>query len=151
MRDTLYHILVSALDLVLWGGKLEGKENLLREGPAVFVANHLDATGPIACCCSLPMRVYPWSVGDMMDMVKAPEYLNKDFTEKVLHLKPPLSLFFSRLLTHITVPMFHSLGCIPVYKGDYTRIQETLNQSLDLLRQGRFLTDLPGGTQPGGG
>jgi 1-acyl-sn-glycerol-3-phosphate acyltransferase len=143
MHDTLYHVLVGALDLVLWGGKLEGEENLPREGPAVFIANHLDATGPIACCCSLPMRVFPWSVGDMMDPELASDYLDKDFCEKTLRLKPPLSVLISHLLSKITVPMFHSLGCIPVYKGDYKRMQETLNMSMNLLRQGKFLLIFP--------
>ena len=143
MRDGLYHTLVGALDLVLWGGKLEGRQNLPPNGPAVFIANHLDATGPIACCCSLPMRVYPWSVGDMMDPVLAADYLNKDFCEKTLHLKPPLGVHISRWLSKITVPMFHSLGCIPVYKGDYKRMQVTLSTSMGLLRQGKFLLIFP--------
>lgn len=143
MRDSLYHLFVGALDLFLWSGELIGEENLPQRGPAVFIANHLDATGPIACCCSIPMRLYPWSVGDMMDPQKAPAYMNMDFTERLLHLKPPLSTRFSRLLTRITVPMFWSLGCIPVYKGDYERMQETLHLSMDVLRRGRFLLVFP--------
>ncbi len=143
MRDTLYHFIVGALDLFLWGGELIGEENLPQKGPAVFIANHLDATGPIACCCSIPMRLYPWSVGDMMDPEKAPAYMNWDFTERQLHLKPPLSTRFSRLLTRITVPMFWSLGCIPVYKGDYERMKDTLRLSMDILQQGKFLLVFP--------
>jgi hypothetical protein len=143
MRDALYHFLVGALDLVLWGGELVGEENLPQKTPGVFIANHLDATGPIACCCSIPMRLYPWSVGDMMDPQKAPAYMNMDFTERLLHLKPPLSTRFSHLLTRITVPMFWSLGCIPVYKGDYVRMQDTLRLSMEVLRQGRFLLIFP--------
>jgi len=143
MHDALYHFLVGALDLFLWGGELIGEENLPARGPAVFVANHLDATGPIACCCSLPMRLYPWAISDMMDRQTAAAYLNMDFTERQLHLKPPLSLWFSRLLSRVTVPMFWSLGCIPVYKGDYERMKETLRLSMDVLRQGKFLLIFP--------
>jgi hypothetical protein len=143
MNDALYHFIVGALDLVLWGGELVGEENLPQRGPAVFIANHLDATGPIACCCSLPMRLYPWSIGDMMDPQAAPAYMNMDFTERLLHLKPPLCTWISGLLTRITVPMFWSLGCIPVYKGDYERMMETLTLSLDVLREGNFLLVFP--------
>lgn len=143
MRDTLYHILTSVLDLFLWGGKLTGEKNLPKEGPAVFIANHLDATGPIACCCSIPMRLYPWSVGDMMDPDKAPVYLNMDFTEKTLRLKPPLSQLFSHLLSHITVPLFWTLGCIPVYKGNYERMKETISLSMDILRLKKFILIFP--------
>ncbi|MEW6092392.1 MAG: hypothetical protein AB1531_00355 [Chloroflexota bacterium] len=143
MRDSLYHFIVGALDLFLWGGELIGEDNLPQKGPAVFIANHLDATGPIACCCSIPFRFYPWSVGDMMDPEKAPAYLNWDFTERQLHLKPPLSTRISKLLTKLTVPMFWSLGCIPVYKGDYERMKDTLRLSMEVLRQGKFLLVFP--------
>ena len=46
MKDSLYQFIVSVLDLALWGGELVGEENLPRHGPAVFIANHLDATFP---------------------------------------------------------------------------------------------------------
>lgn len=143
MLDSWYHILVDALDPFFWGGELIGEENLPSEGPAIFIANHLDATGPIACCCSLPMRLYPWSVADMMDPLKAPDYLNQDFTERFLHLKPPFSLLISRLLARITVPMLRGLGCIPVYKGDYDGMQETISLSMQLLQRGRYLLIFP--------
>lgn len=143
MRDSLYHFIVGALDLFLWGGELIGEENLPQKGPAVFIANHLDATGPIACSCSIPFRLYPWAEGEMMDPEKAPAYINWDFTERQLHLKPPLSLWFSRLLTKVTVPMFWSLGCIPVYRGDYERMKDTLRLSMNILQQGKFLLVFP--------
>jgi hypothetical protein len=143
MSDGLYHFLTGALELLLWSGELIGEGNLPTKGPAVFVANHLDAAGPIACCCSIPLRLYPWSIGDMMDPEKAPAYMNRDFTERQLHLKPPLSTWFSTLLTRITVPMFWSLGCIPVYKGDYDRMHQTLSLSMDRLRDGKFLLVFP--------
>lgn len=143
MRDALNHFLVGALDLILWGGELIGEENLPQKGPAVFIANHLEARGPIACCCTIPLRLYPWSISDMMDPEQAPAYMNMDFTEPQLHLKPPLSTWFSRLLTRITVPMFWSLGCIPVYKGDYARMQETLHLSMVVLLQGKVVLVFP--------
>jgi len=143
MHDALYHLLVGVLDLFLWGGELIGEENLPARGPAVFVANHLEAAGPVACCCSLPMRVHPWVIGDMMDREAAAAYLNMDFIERQLRLRPPLSLRLSRLLSRVTVPMFWSLGCIPVYKGDYERMKETLLLSMEALRQGEFLLIFP--------
>lgn len=143
MHDIVYHLLVRLLDLFLWGGELTGEENLPERGPGVFIANHLDAAGPIACCCSLPMRLYPWSIGDMMDREKAAAYLNMDFTERQLRLRPPVSLWFSRLLSHVTVPLFWSLGCIPVYKGDYEQMQETLRLSMAVLQAGKFLLIFP--------
>ncbi|MFH1524082.1 MAG: hypothetical protein ABIF04_03880 [Chloroflexota bacterium] len=143
MKDGLYQFIVGVLDLFLWGGELVGEENLPRRGPAVFIANHLTATGPIAAVCSIPLRLYPWSVADMVDKERAAAWLKWDFVERTLHLKPPVSTWIAKILSGITVPMLRSLGCIPVYKGNYERMVETLRLSMDVLRQGKFLLVFP--------
>jgi hypothetical protein len=143
MKDGLYHFIVGVLDLFLWGGKLVGEENLPRRGPAVFIANHLEATGPIAVACSIPLRVYAWSVADMVDEEKAAAWLEWDFVERTLHLKPPVSAWVAKWLSKITVPFLRSLGCIPVYRGDYDRMTDTLRLSMDVLQQGKFLLVFP--------
>jgi hypothetical protein len=144
MNDGTYHLIVGVLDLFLWGGELVGEENLPRRGPAVFVANHHEATGPIAAACSIPLRLYSWSVADMVDEEKAAAYLKWDFVERTLHLKPPTSAWVAKWLSRITVPFLRSLGCIPVYKGEYESMQQvTLPLSMDVLRQGKFLLVFP--------
>jgi len=119
------------------------EENLPRRGPAVFIANYLAATGPIAAICSIPLRLYPWSVADMVDEDRAAAYLKWDFVERTLHLEPPVSAWVAKALSRLTVPLLRSLGCIPVYKGDYDRMVETLRLSMDVLRQGKFVMVFP--------
>jgi 1-acyl-sn-glycerol-3-phosphate acyltransferase len=143
MNDGLYQFIVGLLDLFLWGGELIGEENLPRRGPAVFIANHLDAIGPIAAVCSIPLRLHPWVIGDMMDKELAPVWLQGDFTERQLHLKPPVSSWVARALCRISVPLFYSIGCIPVYRGDYERTGVALRLSMEVLRQGQFLLVFP--------
>jgi hypothetical protein len=143
MKDGAYQFIVGLLDLFLWGGELIGEENLPRRGPAVFIANHLDATGPIAAASSIPLRVHPWIIANMMDKELAPAWLQEDFTERQLHLKPPVSNWVARALCRIAVPLFYSIGCIPVYRGDYERMKITLKMSMDILRQGKFLMIFP--------
>ena len=143
MADFLYQFLASVLDLTVWGGKLSGEENLPSQGPAVFVANHLDAMGPIAAPCSIPLRLYTWIQAEMLDKDMAVDWLKWDFVERQLHFKPPLSLWISKALCSLSVPLLRSLGCIPVYRGDYVRMQTTLQMSMDLLREGKFLMIFP--------
>lgn len=143
MKDVFYQLLVGVIDLALWGGELLGEENLPKEGPAVFIANHVDAAGPIAAPCSIPLRLHPWVIANMMDKDLAPDWLQEDFTERQLHLKPPLSRWVAQALCRISVPLFYSLGCIPVYRGDYERMQETLDLSMAVLRKGKFLLVFP--------
>ncbi len=143
MNDGMYQLIVGMVDLFLWGGKLIGEENLPRHGPAVFICNHLDATGPIAAACSIPVRVHHWVIADMMDKQLAPLWLQADFVERQLHIKPPASVWLSRAICKISVPLFYSLGCIPVYVHDYDRMQETLDMSMSLLSEGKFLLVFP--------
>lgn len=143
MADFLYQFLASVLDLTVWGGKLSGEENLPSQGPAVFVANHLDAVGPIAGPCSIPLRLYTWIQAEMLDPEMAVDWLEWDFVERQLHVKPPLSLWISKALCSFSVPILLSLGCIPVYRGDYARMQTTLRMSMDLLLEGKFLLVFP--------
>lgn len=143
MNDGMYQFMVGLFDLFLWSGELAGEENLPRQGPGVFIANHLDAHGPIATVCSIPFRLYPWSIGDMMDKDLAPQWIEADFIERQLHFKPPLSRWISEALCKITVPLFYSLGCIPVFRGNYDRLQETLQMSMDVLRDNKFLLIFP--------
>jgi 1-acyl-sn-glycerol-3-phosphate acyltransferase len=143
MKDFFYQLLVGVIDLALWGGELLGEENLPKQGPAVFLSNHIEAAGPIAALCSIPLRLHPWVMAQMMDKDLAPPYLQDDFTERQLHLKPPLSRWVAQGLCRIAVPLFYSLGCIPVYRGDYERMQETLDRSMVVLRESEFLMVFP--------
>lgn len=143
MNDGLYQFIVGTIDLFLWGGKLVGEENLPRRGPAVFIANHHEAIGPIAVACSIPLRMYTWSVADMVDEEKAAAYLKWDFVERTFHLTPPVSAWAAKGLSRVTVPLLRSLGCIPVYKDDYEHMVDTLRLSMDVLRQDRFLLVFP--------
>jgi hypothetical protein len=143
MNDSLYQFIVGVVDLFLWGGKLVGEENLPRGGPAVFIANHLDSTGPIAVCCSIPLRLHPWIISNMMDEEMAPVYLQEDFVERQLHLKPPVSRWIAQALCRITIPLFNSLGCIPVYRKDQEAIHKTMEMSMAVLRERKFILIFP--------
>ena len=139
--DVLYQVLKTLLNVSIWGGELVGDENLSKEGPAIYVANHALALGPIAVYSSLPVHLYTWAIGDMMDHSKAAAYLNKDFVEPQLHIPPPLSMPFSRLLSQITVRLLWSIECIPVWQGEV--LLETYRMSLDYLQKGRSLLIFP--------
>lgn len=143
MRDYAYFMLVRAIDAFLWGGELLGDENLPAKGPAVFIANHLGPLGPIGIVSSLPLRLYPWVVGEMVDPIKAPEYIRQDFVEPRLKLKPPFSKKFSKMLTRITIPLFKSIEGVPAYLGGQETLFETLDKSLDLLLEEKYLLVFP--------
>jgi hypothetical protein len=140
MKDTTYQLIAWLLDAFLWGGELVGDENL-SEGPSVFVSNHLGAIGPIAVVASLPLRVYPWVISEMMDRDQAATYLNQDFVEPQLHLAPPFSACVAKGISKISLRLLSSAGCVPVWQG--VRLYETYEQSVDLLVAGKSLLICP--------
>jgi hypothetical protein len=142
MEDLLYRLLAEGFQAFIWGGEITGEENLPEQGPAIFVANHLRALGPIAVISSVPLRLHPWVVSDMMDANLAPEYLRWDFVERQLHLSVPLSLWVAKAISKISVPMLNGMGGIPVYPNP-DQFQATFEQSTDLLVRGRFLLVFP--------
>jgi len=138
-----YYLLAKTLDALYWGGELVGAEHLPERGPAVFAANHLGPRGPIGAACTIPRRMNPWVIADMVDPDLAAEYLRWDFVEPRLRLKPPHSLKFARALSRITVGMLRGLGGVPVYKGNPTALQDTLQASLQVLLRNEYLLICP--------
>ena len=148
MNKTLYRFVSWGFQELIWGGDLLGQENLPASGPAVFVANHLGALGPIAIGGSLRYFLHTWIHADMLDSRLAPDYLCHDFVEPTLHVSPPFSHWLARGISKLHVPLLCALGGIPVYHTP-DGLHETLRQTLDLLVQGKFIlifpddTDLP--------
>jgi len=142
MDDKFYTLIMRWIRAVIWEGKLLGAENLPREGAAVLVGNHLGARGPIGAVTTIPLRLYPWIVEEMLNMRDAPDYMRVDFIEKELKLRPPLSSALARLICVITVPLLRYLGCVPVYH-DYEGLKRTFQKSLDLLLAKRTLLIFP--------
>lgn len=139
--DALYWSLARALDVTVWGGEVEGTDNLSVDSPAVFISNHAAALGPIAAVASLPLRVYPWVVGDMLDFAKAAEYLRLDFVEPQLHVPRAFSPLLARLISVLSVRLLRAVESIPVLQGG--PLHETYRLSVDYLAQGRSLLIFP--------
>jgi hypothetical protein len=139
MSDFIYTLISRILNCIYWRGTLLSAENLPAHGPAVFVANHLGPAGPIGAACSIPLRMYPWIIADMVDREKAPDYLRMDFVESSLKLKPPLSKLVARAITSISVPLLTSLGCIPVTRGH----TQELTISVAVLKEGKMVLVFP--------
>jgi 1-acyl-sn-glycerol-3-phosphate acyltransferase len=142
VKDLLYRLLAECFQAFIWGGDVAGDENLPEQGPAVLVANHLGALGPIAVVSCVPRRLYPWVHADVMDAERAPEYLRWDFVEKELHLTMPFSLWLAKTIAKISVPLLNRTGCIPVHTNP-KGLLATFDQSVDLLTRGRFVVVFP--------
>jgi hypothetical protein len=119
-----------------------GFDHIQTAGPAIFIANHLEATGPIETILSVPIRFYPWVISEMADFKRAPQYLFDDFVHPVLHLGGRFGLLFATLITKISVRLFRSIGAVSIDRfGGFT--VDGFRHSLRLLREGKNLLIFP--------
>lgn len=110
--------------------------------PAIFVSNHLASIGPVEMVLSLPIRLYPWVIAEMLDLRRAPLYLYDDFIHPAWHLQGRFGSFVSKLVSQAAVRLLNGIGSIPIDQSQGV-FMESYHRSLDLLCQGKNLLIFP--------
>lgn len=109
--------------------------------PVIYVANHAQMHGPIACELYLPGQHCTWCAGEMMQLKEVPDYAFQDFWSR----KPRYSRWFFRLLSYIITPLsvvvFNNANTIGVYHD--SRILSTFRQTVQQLQQGYSIVIFP--------
>lgn len=120
--------------------KTVGVENIPAE-PMVFVGNHSQMNGPIACELYFPVERYTWCAGEMMHMRQVPDYAFADFWSG----KPKTVRWFYRLLSYIIAPLsacvFTNAKTIGVYHD--ARVMATFKQTVKALADGTSVVVFP--------
>ena len=128
----LYRLIKAAVRAVYPKIKVVGEENLPPE-PVVYVGNHSQMNGPIACELYTPGEHYIWCAGEMMDKKEVPAYAYQDFWSE----KPKAVRWFYKLLSHIIAPLsqlvFTNANTIGVYHD--TRILSTFKKTVAALQE----------------
>lgn len=119
-----------------------GLNHIRVRDPAIFVSNHLASLGPVQMVLSLPIRLYPWVMAEMLDFQRAPLYLYEDFIRPTLHLQGDLGSFVSKLLSRASVRLLRGIGSISIDRSQGV-FMEPYHRSLDLLCQGKNLLIFP--------
>ena len=149
MNDRTYHLIAGLIRLSIWQGwqrraHLENAGDLPASEPAIFISNHANALGPIGCVSEIPLRLYPWTRPEMLDLRTNPDYMRGDFVEKDMRLRPPLSAWVAVGLSRLVVPLLNGVGCIPAFQAEQIlEKRTTVKQSLARLREGRCLLVFP--------
>jgi hypothetical protein len=119
---------------------VKGVDNL-PEGPTVVVGNHAQMNGPIACQLYFPGKFSIWTAGEMVNLREVPEYAYRDFWSG----KPAYIRWFYKGLSYVIAPIsvciFNSADCIPVYHD--SRIISTFRESVSALHEGTRVIIFP--------
>jgi 1-acyl-sn-glycerol-3-phosphate acyltransferase len=121
---------------LFFNAHLRGMKNLDPDEPVILVANHAGAFGPVSVITSMPVEMYPWVSHEVTDLKTVAPRIQAEFLEQELHLKPPLSVYFGRVIGRICVALMKDIGAIPVYQKS-KQIKATVMRSLALLEQGK--------------
>lgn len=120
--------------------RIIGAEHLPKEA-AIYVGNHTQMNGPIACELYFPVERATWCIGEMMHLKEVPGYAFKDFWSQKPRWQQPFFKVLSYLIAPISVCVFNNADTVPVYHD--LRIRATIRQSIDKLRSGRSLVIFP--------
>ncbi len=119
---------------------VKGMENVPDE-PVVFVSNHAQMNGPIACELYLPETCKTWCAGQMMNLREVPAYAFQDFWSQ----KPAYTHWFYRLASYVIAPLsvvvFNNARTIGVYHDG--RIASTYRETLRHLKEGGSVVIFP--------
>ena len=117
-----------------------GAENCPAE-PAIYVGNHSQMYGPIACEFYFPVRRYTWCAGEMMHAKEVPAYAFRDFWSQKPRRSQPFYRLLSYLITPISVCVFNNAETIPVYHD--ARLIQTFRTTLARLQEGASMVIFP--------
>jgi hypothetical protein len=121
---------------LFFNAHLSGLGNLGTAEPVILVANHAGAFGPVSVITSMPMEIYPWVAHEVTELKTVAARIQVEFLEQELRLKPPFSVYLSRIIGRICVALMKDIGAIPVYQKS-KQIAGTVARSLSLLQQGK--------------
>jgi hypothetical protein len=95
---------------------IEGTEKIFRDGPAVFICNHADSSGPISMELFFPRKFRPWVLSDTTSLKDCIDHVEKDFFIHELKMKRPFCRVFAVMIAPLCVMLMRSVGAIPVYR-----------------------------------
>lgn len=119
-----------------------GVEHVDPDRPAIFVANHLGAIGPLLLSVYFPLPLVPWVAYEATDPACSAAHIQRWFIERDLKVGPPLSRILAAPLAAACVALMRRLGAIPVYHKT-RRLRETVALSVAALQRGCNLLVFP--------
>lgn len=122
--------------------EITGLGNVAPHHPAIFVANHLGAVGPLVLGVHFPLSFVPWVAHEATDPALSKAHIRQHFVERNLKVGPPLSRIIAAPLAAASVSLMRRLGVIPVYHKT-RRLRETVELSVAALQGGRNLLVFP--------
>ena len=108
------------------------------ENPLVFLCNHGEFYGPMACKIYVPVPIRAWANATMMfDKKSVTQYIYENTTSRQEGMPEFEKRILARMAAWLSVNVMGQLECIPVYKESPLKLRETFRLTLEAKGRNR--------------
>lgn len=129
--------------------KIANRENIVPDdsNPLVFVCNHGEFYGPMACKIYIPVPVRPWANANMMDNIKSvSQYVYDNTTSQQKKMPEFMKRILARMAAWLCVNLMGQVECIPVYRDSPAKLLNTFRQTMEAMDAGDNILIFPENT-----
>lgn len=131
----------------LYPHHLIGQENIHQddENPLIFLSNHGDVYGPVACMLHIPCDLKPWVISNIVvDTEETAAYLHRYNFGPATFLPERLKWPISRLVARISNwAMVRQLDVVPVFRDHPRQLMNTFRNASDAMQCGDNMLIFP--------
>ena len=114
------------------------------DNPLVFLCNHGEFYGPMACKIYIPVPIRAWANSTMMfDKKSVTKYIYENTTSKQERMPEIEKRILARMAAWLSVNVMGQLECIPVYKESPMKLRETFRLTMDAMEAGDNILIFP--------
>ena len=114
------------------------------ENPLVFLCNHGEFYGPMACKMYIPVPIRAWANATMMfDKKSVTKYIYENTTSHQEKMPEIEKRILARMAAWLSVNVMGQLECIPVYKESPLKLRETFRMTLEAMEAGDNILIFP--------
>ena len=112
--------------------------------PIVFLCNHGEFYGPMACKIYIPVPIRAWTNAAMMHNQKAvTQYIYENTTSRQEGMPEIEKRILARMAAWLSVNVMGQLECIPVYKESPLKLRETFRLTIEAMETGDNILIFP--------
>ncbi len=113
------------------------------QNPLVFLCNHGEFYGPMACKIYIPVPIRAWTVSSMMnDKKSVAQYIYENTTSRQ-NMPEFAKRMLARLAAWLSVNVMGQLECIPVFRDSPLKLRETFRQTIEAMDTGDNIMIFP--------
>jgi len=114
------------------------------ENPLIFLANHGNLYGPVACILHIPAFVRPWVISNIMtDLEETTAYLYKYNFEHASCLPKRLRMPVAKTVARLSHWAMTSLESVPVFRDHPRQLMNTFRNAVDVMNCGDAMLIFP--------